>query len=181
MKKPSILKVQKDLTIPWFEQVEKTILWPWDSESQTYYSIKPQDYVTVLAQTKDGEIVILKQYRPAIEDYTLEFPSGHVEDGETPLQAIMREFKEETNCETEKVTLLGELMPDTGRLENRLWAFYAKNIVVNGFPSPDENDGIVVELVSPEKLSEMINNGTFCHALDLSVLTLAIIKKYIIF
>jgi 8-oxo-dGTP pyrophosphatase MutT (NUDIX family) len=178
MNKPSILKVQKDLSNPWFEQIEKTIILPGDSEPQIYYSIKPHDYVTVLAQTNEKKIIILKQYRPAVEDFTFEFPSGHLEEGETPTQAVIRELKEETNCEAENLILMGEVIPDTGRLENRLWAFYAGNIVVNDFPHPDENDGIEVNLVSTDKLFNMINDGTFRHALDLSVVTLAITKKY---
>ena len=178
MKKPSILNVEKDLTIPWFEQITKTVLFEDDQEPQIYYSIKPLDYVTILAQTVEKKVIILKQYRPAIEDYTFEFPSGHREEGETPLQSVLRELKEETGCEAETAVLLGELIPDTGRLENRLYAFYTDNIVIKDFPHPDENEGIEINLVSPEELLAMISRGAFRHALDLSVLTLAITGQY---
>lgn len=181
MKKPQIINIQRDLSIPWFEQITKLIIAEGETEPQVFYSIKPQDYVTILAQTNEGKVVILKQYRPVVEDYTFEFPSGHLEEGETPAQAVIRELKEETNCEYENVILMGEVIPDTGRLENRLWAFYAGNVVINDFPHPDENDGIEVNLVSTDKLFNMINEGTFRHALDLSVVTLAITKKYIKF
>jgi len=69
MKKPHILRVQKDLSIPWFEQIKKEVLFPGENEPQTYYTIKSPDYVTALAQTKESKFIILKQYRPAIEDY----------------------------------------------------------------------------------------------------------------
>ena len=99
MKKPSILNVEKDFTIPWFEQITKTVRFKDDQEPQIFYSIKPRDYVTILAQTHEEKVIILKQYRPAIEDYSFEFPSGHREEGETPLQAALRELVEETGCE----------------------------------------------------------------------------------
>ena len=179
MKKPYIQKIQKDLSIPWFEQIEKTVVLPYNSEPQIYYSIKPLDYVTALTHTTENKFIILKQYRPVVEDYTFELPSGHIEDGETPAQAITRELKEETGCLVEDVTLLGEIIPDTGRLENTLWAFYVNKVKIKTLPDPAENEGIEVYLVSREELFTMILEGHFNHALDLSVITMAILKQYL--
>lgn len=179
MKKPYIQKTQKDLAIPWFEQIKKTVLLPYNSEPQIYYSIKPPDYVTALTHTTENKFIILKQYRPVVEDYTFELPSGHIEDGETPTQAITRELKEETGCLAEDVTLLGEIIPDTGRLENILWAFYVNKVKIMTLPDPAENEGIEVYLVSREELLKMIFEGNLNHALDLSVITMAIVKQYL--
>ncbi len=179
MKKPQILKVHKDLSIPWFAQIEKTVKFPHRSESDIYYSIKPPDYVTALTRTTENKFIILRQYRPAIEEYTFELPSGHIEDGETPVEAVMREIREETGCAAKDVSLLGELIPDTGRLENRLWAFYIKGVEMRSLPKPHENDGIEVYLLTPDELFQMINNAKLNHALDLSVIALAILRGYL--
>jgi ADP-ribose pyrophosphatase len=179
MNKPRILKVQKDSSIPWYDQIKKTVILPHEPMEQTYYSIKPSDYVSILARTPEDTIIIVRQYRPAIEDYVYELPSGHLEKGETPEQAIRRELKEETNCKARKVILLGENYPDTGRLENRQWAFYAQDVEVHPFPDPDENEGIEVSLVTVDKLFEMMNGGRFKHALDLCVVALAMSKGYL--
>lgn len=178
MEKPKIQNVQEDLTIPWFKQIKKTVLFANNPGPQVYYSIKPPDYVTVLAQTRDKKVIILKQFRPAVEDYTFELPSGHVENGETHSQAVVRELREETGCIAKDVVLLGEVIPDTGRLENRLWAYYIEVEAVN-FPEPEHNEGIEAHLVSREELFHMIETGKFNHALDLSVIMLAILKKYL--
>jgi len=180
MNRPCIQKVKKDLSIPWFEQIEKEVLLPGEEEPQVYYSIKPSDYVTALARTKDGQIIVLRQYRPAVEKFTYELPSGHMEKGETPEQAIVRELEEETGCRAEKVVLLGELIPDTGRLENKLWAFYIDNLEIGNLPIPLENEGIEVCPVSYAEFLKMIDDGRLNHALDLSVIALAIFKKHII-
>jgi len=177
MKGPEIIQVHKDVSIPWFEQIKKTVKYPGHSKNEIYYSLKPPDYVTALTRTSDGKFIVLRQYRPAVEDYTYELPSGHVDHGETPAQAIIRELREETGCEVKKLKLLGELIPDTGRLENRLWAFYVNNIKIDNIPGPEENDGIEVHLVSHKELCRMINKGKLNHALDLSVITLAIFQK----
>jgi len=119
MNKPYIQSVQKNLSIPWYEQITKEVIFPCEREPQLYYSIKPSDYVTALTHTLDNRFIILKQYRPAVEDYTYELPSGHLEDGESPDEAVRRELREETGCVADHVSLLGEVIPDTGRLENR--------------------------------------------------------------
>ncbi len=179
MNKPQILKVCKDSSIPWYEQITKTVYLPHEPEEQTYYTIKPSDYAAILARTPEDKIILVRQYRPAIEDYVYELPSGHLEKGETPEQAIIRELKEETNCTAGKVILLGENYPDTGRLENRQWAFYSDDIEVDTFPVASENEGIEVYAVSIEELINMVNDGQFKHALDLCVIALAMSKRYL--
>jgi 8-oxo-dGTP pyrophosphatase MutT (NUDIX family) len=179
MKKPRIIKVEKDSSIPWYEQIKKTVSIPGDPEHQIFFAIKPSDYVTILARTRSREIVIVRQFRPVIEDYTYELPSGHLEEGETPEQAVIRELKEETNCVAENVFFLGKIYPDTGRLENNQWAFYANDVEVNQFPDQAENEGIEVSLVSPKELFKMMNDGIVNHALDLSVIALAMSKGYL--
>jgi len=176
VKKPLIKQVDKDSSNPWYEQIKKTVSFPGETEEKIFYSIKPSDYVAVLAQVSDGRILIVRQFRPAIEDYVYELPSGHLEKGETPEQAIIRELKEETNCTARKVILLGKNYPDTGRLENSQWAFYSNEIEVKKFPDPEKNGGIEVSLVTPDKLLEMMNEGKFNHALDLCVIALSISK-----
>ena len=179
MEKPRIVNVDRDLSVPWYEQIKKEVIFPWEDEPQIYYSIKPSDYVTALARTRDDKIIVLKQFRPAVEDYTYELPSGHMEKGETPEESIVRELEEETTCRAEKVNFLGEVIPDTGRLENSLWAFYIDGLEIKELRKPEENEGIEVCLLSHSEFIEMIQSGKFRHALDLSVISLAIFNNHL--
>ena len=72
---------------------------------------------------------------------------------------------------------MGELVPDTGRLENKLWCYYIK---LND-PPLDEWEmeaGVEPILVSKERFQELLNTGEFNHALHLDVVGLAYSKGY---
>ncbi|MDS0525070.1 NUDIX hydrolase [Clostridium sp. SHJSY1] len=54
------------------------------------------DGVMIIPITEEGEVVMLKQYRPAISDYLYELPAGIVDKGESIEVAAKRELYEET-------------------------------------------------------------------------------------
>ena len=140
-----------------------------------YYAIKPEDYVSTIATDPDGRIVLVRQYRPAVEAYTIELPSGHVGPEETPENAAKRELLEETGYVAEELHPLGCLAPDTGRLLNKLWCFFASDVTISSeYHAPEE--GIEVLTCSMKELEELILSSEFNHALNLAVLTLAISK-----
>ncbi|MEP7358283.1 MAG: NUDIX hydrolase [Anaerolineales bacterium] len=154
---------------PWFSVVAKTV----DAEEKPYYSLDMLDYVTILAQTEQGEILLVRQYRPAVERVTLELPSGHVEPGETPAQAARRELLEETGYEADSVEHLGTLIPDSGRLSNRLWCFFAGH-VRPAAAMPALEEGLTGLVCTPAQLLAFITSAQFDHALHLSVVMLAV-------
>ena len=107
----------------WFTLVEMRFA---DSPSPApYFALETSDYVSVVALTQNDELVLVRQYRPAVEERTLELPSGHVDPGETPIAAAAREFMEETGYVADTIEEIGVIRPDTGRLRNRRWCFFA--------------------------------------------------------
>jgi ADP-ribose pyrophosphatase len=144
-----------------------------------YYMLDVPDYVAVIACTREGRLVLVKQHRPVVGHDVIELPSGHVDPGETPEQAARRELKEETGMIAADIELLGVLTPDVGRLTNRMWCYFARDVAPaestgNG---ADVEEGITVLDVSEQDVMQMAADGRIDHALNLAVLFLAVSKR----
>jgi 8-oxo-dGTP pyrophosphatase MutT (NUDIX family) len=133
-----------------------------------YYAVRTPDYANVLALTEDRQVLLVRQFRPAVGSETLEFPGGLVDPGETPQQTVGRELLEETGFAAERIELLGSLCTDTGRLTNRLWCFFARDVrLVN---SSRELQVVSMPL---QEFEARIADGRFDAALHLAIYGLA--------
>ena len=80
----------------WFSIEQESFDYIESLEGKPYYRINSRDGVIILATTETGEIILIKQFRPALNQYTLEFPSGFINASESPQEAAARELYEET-------------------------------------------------------------------------------------
>jgi ADP-ribose diphosphatase len=164
------LKTETAFTTPWFDLVAKTMR----QGEAPYYSLQLPDYASVVALTTDLRILLVRQYRPALERYTLELPSGLVDPGETPEQAICRELLEETGYGGGELELLGPMTTDNGRLGNRIWACLATGVCPVKGCTPEE--GIEVITLPIRELWRAVSTGQFDHALHGAVLLVALVR-----
>ncbi len=174
---PVIIERETRFSTPWFDVIAKIVENKSRIDPEPYYAIRLPDYVTIFALTPSEEILVVEQYRPVVEDYTLELPSGHVEDGETPSEAAIRELRVETGYVAREVELLGTLIPDTGRLENRLWCYFANDLVLDRQALELKEEGLKVHSFKKQEFIERIVQQKITHALDLAVLALVMIKN----
>jgi ADP-ribose pyrophosphatase len=176
MTEPLVRQVEIDRSNPWFQVITKTIEFPGQREPQTYYSIRPRDYVNVLAQTEDGGVLLVRQYRPVVEQFLLELPGGTMEENEVPAAAMQRELLEETGYWAEELVSLGQLLPDHGRLENVLHAFFAPAARRDSRQPAGPEEGIEVQIVRPEAFLAMIREGGFLNAMQLGMVAIALVR-----
>lgn len=166
---PRVVSRETVFTTPYCSLVAKQLA---GQSGDPYYSLAVADYVTVVAVTSTGQCVLVRQYRPAVEALTLELPAGLVDPGKTPEQAARTELIEETGFEPATLELIGCLKPDTGRLGNRMWVYFAGGLTAREGHIPET--GIDVVLLPVADLAAQVADGRFDHALHVAALMLAV-------
>ncbi|HSD28492.1 MAG TPA: ankyrin repeat domain-containing protein [Vicinamibacteria bacterium] len=146
---------------PWTTLIEKDVEFVPGRAPDTYHAFGPFDWVVAVARTPDGRVAVVRQFRPAVEQYTWELPSGLIDPGEDPETACRRELLEETGLRAERVTYLGGFRPDAGRLEllQHVFRVEASGPLAEFVPEP----GVAVEYVAPEAVLALIRAGSFCQ------------------
>jgi 8-oxo-dGTP pyrophosphatase MutT (NUDIX family) len=167
---PTPLKTETEFATPWFQILAKTMR----EGEEPYYSLKLPDYSAAIALTEDGKILVVRQYRPALERYTYELPSGIIDPGESPAETARRELLEETGYLAAHIEELGPMFPDTGRLGNRIFTCLATGLQRAPGHAPEE--GIEVLTWTLDELATATIDGRFDHALHIAGLLLAILK-----
>ncbi|MBR5614459.1 MAG: NUDIX hydrolase [Clostridia bacterium] len=95
--------------------------------------------VGILAITNDNKIIMVSQYRKAVEKELLEIPAGKLERGEDPLECGIRELEEETGYKAKEFIPLGYLYPSPGFANETTYLFLAKGLYT-GKVNPDEDE-----------------------------------------
>ncbi|MCM0018623.1 MAG: NUDIX hydrolase [Tagaea sp.] len=170
---PRVRATRLDAVSPWVTVVARDI--DRDGTVGTFHSIRQADYVTLLAVTAAQEVVLVRQYRPALERVTLELPGGLVDGALDPATTVAHELEEEAGYRVVGApAFLGTLDPDTGRLENRFHCYVAPAIepIADWRPEP----GLERRLVPKAEFLDMIRSGAFPTALHVALVGLAILK-----
>jgi ADP-ribose pyrophosphatase len=67
-----------------------------DERSDDYYLVDQGRAVAMLALTKEGNVLVVEQYRPGPNEVLMELPGGIINKDESPAEAALRELAEET-------------------------------------------------------------------------------------
>ncbi|WP_312476027.1 NUDIX hydrolase [Neobacillus sp.] len=90
--------------------------------------IKHPGAVAILAITDDNKVVMVEQYRKALERTIIEIPAGKLEKGEAPALCARRELEEETGYECESLELLTSFYTSPGFADEIIHVFLAKGL-----------------------------------------------------
>lgn len=114
--------------------------------------------VVILALNERGEMLLVRQFRPSIDQTTLEAPAGLIDDGEQPETAARRELQEETGFDAD-MTLLTRFYSSPGFCDEELFVFHAHNLRESRLPM-DEDEDIEVVWLPPEQVLTGLRDGS---------------------
>ncbi len=119
--------------------------------------------VAVIPVTEHNSMILVKQYRKAVERFLYELPAGKLELNEEPRETAVRELKEETGYVANKLTYLYEFYTSPGYCNEKMYLFLGEDLV-EGTAEPDSGEFIVCEELKIEDLLKMIDRGEIMDA-----------------
>lgn len=144
---------------------EDTVADPRDGSHHPRVILDCPDWVNIIPVTRDGRVVLIRQFRFGAWQESLEIPGGIVDPGELPEAAAVRELEEETGYRPERVVALGWVHPNPALQGNRCHSYLALDCVRAHGGRQEAAEDITVELHRREDISGLICTGRISHSL----------------
>jgi len=134
-----------------------------DNRESGFEIIRHPGGAAALPILDDGRLLLIRQFRPAAEDYIYEIPAGRLEVGEEPAGCVERELEEEVGYRPKQLESLGYVYSSVGFCNERIFLFIATNLEqTQTAHEPDEF--IEPLIVTLDEALKMISAGTITDA-----------------
>ena len=139
--------------------------------------IKHKGAAAIIPVTNDGRIIMVRQWRNAVDKFSLEIPAGGLHGANEPTKVCAaRELEEETGYTSEKIEFLQTLIPAIAYSQEKIDVYVAFNLKESQ-QNFDEDEDITLEIYSVEELLEKIMKNEINDAKTVSAI-LTYYNKY---
>lgn len=159
---------------PGFRLRRDTVRLPSGRVVADYFVSALADYALVVAVTIGDDVVLTRQWKQGVRRFTLELPGGKIDDGETPVEAAMRELREETGYEATEVVLLASLDVDASKAASQGHVFLGRGAELLHEPETHEMETPDVVVVPLAEVPELIASGEIRGGASVAGLLLAL-------
>jgi 8-oxo-dGTP pyrophosphatase MutT (NUDIX family) len=166
------LRTEPCATTRIFDVVHAIYRHPGRSREQDFFVINAPDWVNVLALTPAGHLVLVRQFRFGINDFSLEIPGGVMEAGEDPVTAGQRELREESGYVGTGARLLGSVHPNPAMQSNRCHLVLVTDARPVAKPDWDPDEEFEIMTRPVDEVYALAYRGGITHAMVLDALLL---------
>ncbi|WP_338451728.1 NUDIX hydrolase [Niallia oryzisoli] len=127
--------------------------------------IKHPGAVAIIAVTAENKIVMVEQFRKALEKTIIEIPAGKLEKGEKPADCARRELEEETGYDCESMVLLNSFYTSPGFADEIVHVYLAKGLKKKeNAAGLDEDEFVNLMELSLDEAQQAIKEKRICDA-----------------
>ena len=138
--------------------------------------VEHSDCVAVVALDEQGNILLVRQFRHAVDRFLLEIPAGGIDPGEEPTDSVRRELQEEIGYFPREIDKLGGFYATPGYGTEYLHCFVATDLVAARLVAEDTDD-IELIRVSPDEVPRLIASGEICDAKSIAALLMFLFMR----
>jgi ADP-ribose diphosphatase len=137
---------------------------------ESFERINCKGIVVIVPVTREKEFILIKQFRPPVNSFVIEFPAGLNDKGESLADAAKRELNEETGYHAREMIFLAEGPVSSGSSGETLTVFLAKDIEFKGIGNRDETEEIeVIKVPFTDMNSRLSSLSSEGNAIDLKI------------
>ena len=134
----------------------------------TYDFINHIGAAAIVPVTDEGKILMVTQYRNALDQFTLEIPAGALDHEKEPaIECASRELEEETGYRSDDLEWLISIRTTVAFCNERIEIYVARNLIPSK-QNLDEGEFIDVKEYSMDELKEMIYKGEIIDSKTIS-------------
>jgi len=129
-----------------------------DGRESTREIVEHSDCIAVIPIDENDNVLLVRQYRKAIEKELLEIPAGGIDAGENPEETVRREMQEETGYLPGKVERLGGFYSTPGYCTEYLHLYLATELTPSRLHAED-TAGISLVRVPVSEIPTLFASG----------------------
>lgn len=133
--------------------------------------------VVIACRPKPNQIILIRQYRYALDEELLELPAGRIEKNEDPLPAAQRELTEETGFFAKTWKEIARMYSAPGFCNELLYVYEASDVEFVGTKLDDDEEIDVMELELKDAW-ELVSTGKIRDAKTIAGLGLLMASQY---
>jgi ADP-ribose pyrophosphatase len=131
-------------------------------------------WVNAFALTKEGKVLMVKQYRHGIGELCIELPGGVVDEGETWQDGIKRELLEETGYRFETLEYLGKICANPSTTNNYMHMFLAREGEKVAEQKLDELEDVEVLVMDVDEVKQLVKENKIIQSLHVNCIFYAL-------
>ena len=151
---------------PWLTARRDHVRLPNGAENPEYYVLEYPDWVNIIARDKEGQFIMIRQYRHGRGETSFEPVAGVIDPTDpNPLAAAQRELYEETGYVGGHWEHFITLSPNTSAMTNLSHTFLATDVEFGGERHLEPTEDIVVHLLTEDDVRGLLERGEIRQAL----------------